>query len=587
MQQIQQNWVGKLINAATSENPNRNYRIENVLGQGSQGSVYLGKHIINNFQQIDVAIKIQSYMSEQEIQFLKSLIQYQNQYENNKQNLQNYNPSYIIRIFDFFQHNNDWILVMELGTQDLYKFIQSKHQLPIQQLGQLLKQITKSISFLHDKQLLHRDIKPENYIQIGDEYKLTDFGLITTQFRQKTTNVGTVLYQAPELISNLNNYTQAIDIWSLGCIFYEVLSGQTLIQGTTQDQIQKMILAHKQDCTLINQRINSLNCNKDIKDMIIRMMDPNPLNRLKTQQIIEILDSKFSFQKFPIINQFPQQLNIPFAQNNQFPLQYQQIPQQQQGIIMQFNQQNQSQQQQLLVDMQKQLSQQQILLESITTNFKFLVGIVEDTKNMMNEIKKGQEQQKIEINQIKNDISVEIQSIINIKLDVYQNNIISKIDKICEEQEVIKINQQKLLVQKDQDFITQFQESINDKFKNIDKFMISIQQVLQENKLEKKEFNNQVNEQFIAKQLDENFINKLTKKNNPQKKDKQQVSKNEDQESNKSNQNKPQQDFQLIHQKKRAGTSQLKSKNQQQKQGRQTEIYDDGGNDEDRQSMKN
>ncbi|CAD8177489.1 unnamed protein product [Paramecium octaurelia] len=482
MQQTQQNWQGKQINAATLDNPNRNYKIESVLGSGSQGSVYLGKHIINNFQQNNVAMKIQSYMSEQEIQFLKSLILYQKQYEGNKQNAQSYNPSQIVRIFDFFQYNEFWILVMELGTQDLYKFIQQKQQLPIQQLGQVLKQITKSIAFLHDNQLIHRDIKPENYILIGDEYKLIDFGLVTTQFRQKTTNVGTVLYQAPELITNQNNYTQTIDIWSLGCLFYEILSGQPLIQGINQDQVQKMILAHKQDCTAINLRINSLSCNKEIKDMIVRMLDPNPENRLQCQQIMEILDSKFSLQKFPIINNFPPQVNILKAQNNQLPIiQYQQIPQQQQGIVMQFNQQNQQSNSQSLVEIQKQLAQQQTLLESITTNFTLLSAFLQDSKKMMNEVQKEQGQQKIEINQIKNGLKAEIQNILVEKLEPYQNNTCSKLDKLFEEQKTIMIDQQQQLLVQNKDIMTLIQQSITNKLQDQEEFQ----------KILKESFNNQ------------------------------------------------------------------------------------------------
>ncbi|CAK70360.1 unnamed protein product (macronuclear) [Paramecium tetraurelia] len=507
MQQTQQNWQGKQINAATTDNPNRNYKIESVLGSGSQGSVYLGKHIMNSFQQNNVAIKIQQFMSEQEIQFLKSLIQYQKQYENNKQNAQSYNPSQIVKIFDFFQYNEFWIIVMELGTQDLYKFISQKQQLPIQQLGQVLKQITKSIAFLHENQLLHRDIKPENYILIGDEYKLIDFGLVTTQFRSKTTNVGTVLYQAPELITNENNYTQTIDIWSLGCLFYEILSGQTLIYGVNQDQVQKMILAHRQDCNAINLRINSLSCNKEIKDMIIRMLDPNPPNRLQCQQVMEILDSKFCLQKFPIINNFQPQVNIMKAQYNQFPIvQYQQTQQQQQGIPMQFNQQNQqlSSHSQSLVEIQKQLALQQTLLESITTNFTLLGAIVQDSKQIMNEIQKGQEQQKFEINQIKNDLKAEIQNIFVDKLESYQNNIISKLDKFQEEQQVTMIDQQQELLFQNKDFIIQIQQSITNSLQVQEEFQKLIKESLNNQEqlkiLSKESLDNQEQLKIISKE---------------------------------------------------------------------------------------
>ncbi|CAD8100320.1 unnamed protein product [Paramecium sonneborni] len=476
MQQTYQNWIGIQITASTNENPNRNYKIESVIGSGSQGTVFLAKQFMNNFQNRNVAIKIQQNMSNQEIQFLTTLIQHQNSNEN-IQNPQNYNPSYIVRIYDLFQYNDNWLMVMEQGTQDLFKFIQLKQQISEEKLVQLLKQITKSISFLHENQLIHRDIKPENYIKVGEDYKLIDFGLITAQFRfRKTPNVGTVYYQAPELIDNLSqNYTQAIDVWSLGCLFYEIISGETLMKGNSQDQIQKIILAHKNNTTFLYSKINELNINKDIKDIIISMLDPKPSNRLKAKDVVDLLDSKFSPQKFPITNNFHFPINVQNPQNKAAPLVFQQMPQQQ-GFMLQ---QNQVQQQQLQ-DMLKQMQLQQTLLNSFNLNFQQLFETVLD-------IKKGQEQLKNEINQIRNDLKTEITNSVFDKLNNIQDNLVKKLDSINEDQKAVKIDDQNKLFAQLKDQITQYQEPIFHQVKDFQEISEEMKTIVQFQKDKKKE----------------------------------------------------------------------------------------------------
>lgn len=77
--------------------------------------------------------------------------------------------------------------------------------------------------------LIHRDIKPENYLKVQNRFKLIDFGLVRIKTGPELTkNVGTGLFQAPEMINDERSYNEKVDIWALACVFYEIFSHSSL-----------------------------------------------------------------------------------------------------------------------------------------------------------------------------------------------------------------------------------------------------------------------------------------------------------------------------------------------------------------------
>ena len=110
----------------------------------------------------------------------------------------------------------------------------------------LMLQITSAVEYLHDHWILHRDLKTSNILMNNrGEIKLADFGMARHFGDPPPPNltqlVVTLWYRAPELILGADKYDQAIDIWSLGCVFGELLKKDTLFAGKSElDQITKI-----------------------------------------------------------------------------------------------------------------------------------------------------------------------------------------------------------------------------------------------------------------------------------------------------------------------------------------------------------
>ncbi|CAK63286.1 unnamed protein product (macronuclear) [Paramecium tetraurelia] len=259
------------VEAKTKEYQNRRFLLQQHLGSGSEGAAYLAnaENWGNNPQQ--VVIKIQKNMKANERDFLIKLIQYQNQYENGN-NLQ-YQPSQLIKIYDFFEWKENQCIIMEVGQENLYEYIGNKMDLSMEQRVKICFQICQPIYFLHSQKLVHRDIKPENYIKVGDIFKLIDFGLIRGSISDnKTQQVGSAIFQAPEILENSSSYTEKVDIWSLGCVFYEILSTQPLFDGQTIQQVLTSIRNHKNQPFITNNKIKNLKISSDVKEILIKMI---------------------------------------------------------------------------------------------------------------------------------------------------------------------------------------------------------------------------------------------------------------------------------------------------------------------------
>ncbi|XP_053218955.1 mitogen-activated protein kinase 7 [Podarcis raffonei] len=130
-------------------------------------------------------------------------------------------------------------VVLDLMESDLHQIIHSSQPLTLEHVRYFLYQLLRGLKYIHSANVIHRDLKPSNLlINENCELKIGDFGmargLCTKPDEYKyfmTEYVATRWYRAPELMLSLHEYTEAIDMWSVGCIFAEMLGRKQLFPG--------------------------------------------------------------------------------------------------------------------------------------------------------------------------------------------------------------------------------------------------------------------------------------------------------------------------------------------------------------------
>ncbi|KAK4714546.1 hypothetical protein R3W88_020453 [Solanum pinnatisectum] len=133
----------------------------------------------------------------------------------------------------------DIYVVFELMESDLHQVIKANDDLTREHYQFFLYQLLRALKYIHTANVYHRDLKPKNILANANcKLKICDFGLARVAFNDTPTTifwtdyVATRWYRAPELCGSFySKYTPAIDIWSIGCIFAEVLTGKPLFPG--------------------------------------------------------------------------------------------------------------------------------------------------------------------------------------------------------------------------------------------------------------------------------------------------------------------------------------------------------------------
>ncbi|KAA8524054.1 hypothetical protein F0562_010515 [Nyssa sinensis] len=133
----------------------------------------------------------------------------------------------------------DIYVVFELMESDLHEVIKANDDLSRDHHRFFLYQMLRALKYMHTANVYHRDLKPKNILANANcKLKICDFGLARVAFSDTPTTifwtdyVATRWYRAPELCGSFaSKYTPAIDIWSIGCIFAEVLTGKPLFPG--------------------------------------------------------------------------------------------------------------------------------------------------------------------------------------------------------------------------------------------------------------------------------------------------------------------------------------------------------------------
>lgn len=200
---------------------------------------------------------------------------------------------------------NDVYVVMELLESDLHRIIYSKQELTEEHIRYFLYQILRGLKFIHSANVLHRDIKPGNLLLTSTcDLKICDFGMargISASPKEHagfmTAYVATRWYRAPEVMLSFRQYTFTIDVWSVACIFAEMLGRQHLFPGKNYVDQLNLVLKYlgipNEDCI---GRIGSAKAQKYLR--ALKPIAPPPLRQVFPNAAPVALDLLAKMMKF-------------------------------------------------------------------------------------------------------------------------------------------------------------------------------------------------------------------------------------------------------------------------------------------------
>lgn len=208
------------------------YEIISLVGQGGMADVYKAKDVILNRI---VAIKVlRSKLSDDPM----TLVRFQRE-ASAASRLSHPN---VVDIYDVGEYENMHYIVMEyIRGRTLKELITQRGSLDVDEAIGIMKQLVSAVLHAHEHNIIHRDIKPQNVLVKDDgTIKITDFGIAvandSVQLTFNNTVMGSAHYLAPETTQGKEPNPQ-VDIYSLGIVFYELLTGQVPYKGKTPTEI--------------------------------------------------------------------------------------------------------------------------------------------------------------------------------------------------------------------------------------------------------------------------------------------------------------------------------------------------------------
>lgn len=191
---------------------------------------------------------------------------------------------HIVKLYNHYEDEDNFYLILQYcGKGQLYTLLKKEGRLNEKQTAQYMREIISAVEYLHslDPPIIHRDIKPENILlDSNDSVKLCDFGWSNffNEKSQRLTYCGTPEYLAPEMIKQ-KGHSKSLDIWNLGILFFELLTGRPPFEGKNQQELFQNIL---------NFKIRWPKGFSGVaKDLVSKLLKSDPDQRIELSEIVE------------------------------------------------------------------------------------------------------------------------------------------------------------------------------------------------------------------------------------------------------------------------------------------------------------
>ena len=252
---------------------NDRYEVIRSIGEGGMANVYLGYDTILDR---NVAIKVLRGDLSNDEKFVR-------RFQREALSASSLAHPNIVEMYDVGEDDGTYYIVMEyVDGKTLKQLLKKRGTLTLSEAIDIMSQLTDGMAHAHDSYIIHRDLKPQN-IMIKDDgqIKITDFGIAmalnSTQLTQTNSVMGSVHYLPPEQASG-KGCTIKSDIYSMGIIFYELLSGSLPFRG---DNAVEIALKHMRE-PLPSLREENPSIPQSIENIIRRATAKNPKNRYES-----------------------------------------------------------------------------------------------------------------------------------------------------------------------------------------------------------------------------------------------------------------------------------------------------------------
>ncbi|MBC8505783.1 MAG: protein kinase [Chloroflexi bacterium] len=262
------------------------YEVIEPLARGGMSEIYKGKHTRLDRE---VAIKVLPTSLADEADF-------RDRFEREAKAVASLRHPNIVQVYDFGDIDDTYYMVMELiQGNDLDAIIEENIAMSMEMTLAITSQISSALDYAHQQTIIHRDVKPSNVIieGKGDNLRaiLTDFGIAKIRARDTSATktgvmMGTTNYIAPEQIRSAGEVNSRADIYSLGVMLFQMLTGRLPFEG---DNPGSIMIAHLQDHPPDPRDVNP-NIPANVALGILQALDKEPQKRQgKSSELIDIL----------------------------------------------------------------------------------------------------------------------------------------------------------------------------------------------------------------------------------------------------------------------------------------------------------
>ena len=249
---------------------NDRYEIIKTIGEGGMANVYLAHDTILDRK---VAIKVLRGDLSNDEKFIR-------RFKREALSVSNLSHPNIVEVYDVGEEDGNYYIVMEyIEGKTLKQLLQKRGALTLTEVIDIMSQLTDGLAHAHEAYIIHRDIKPQNImIEDNGRIKITDFGIAmalnSTQLTQTNSVMGSVHYLPPEQ-ANGKGATVKSDIYSLGILMYELLTGSVPFKGDTAVEIALKHMKEK----IPSVRKQNPTIPQSVENIILKATAKNPKNR--------------------------------------------------------------------------------------------------------------------------------------------------------------------------------------------------------------------------------------------------------------------------------------------------------------------